>query len=434
MWIWEIIEGTLLLQMAGLSFAVIVDPYLDKRQRRLMINIIILVTSLIFQNRMECVAGQMQTFWSVWGYIVRPVVIVLYILIVMSSGDKTTELSGSAPEETPWYKLKRQWPLWTLVGVNTVVYLTALFSPIAISFDENGHFIRGPLGYTCHIVSFFLLIWLLFMTGAQYNAKRKLETVMPAVTAFIITVSVVMDMNTKTSHVVTYLTITMVTGAVFYYIWLHLQFVREHEEALKAEQRIRIMMSQIQPHFLYNTLSTIQALCMIDPKKAFDTTEKFGKYLRQNIDSLSRTDMIPFIKELEHTKVYADIEKIRFPQIEVVYDIEDDGFLIPALSIQPLVENAIRHGVRIRENGLIEVRTRRTETCHEIRIIDNGKGFDVERAKQQDKTHIGLRNVKERLENMCGAAFIVKSVPGKGTDITIRIPLERGGMVENKAE
>ena len=80
------------------------------------------------------------------------------------------------------------------------------------------------------------------------------------------------------------------------------------------------------------------------------------------------------------------------------------------------------------------VRTRRTETCHEIRIIDNGKGFDVERAKQQDKTHIGLRNVKERLENMCGAAFIVKSVPGKGTDITIRIPLERGGMVENKAE
>lgn len=161
MWIWEIIEGTLLLQMAGLSFAVIVDPYLDKRQRRLMINIIILVTSLIFQNRMECVAGQMQTFWSVWGYIVRPVVIVLYILIVMSSGDKTTELSGSAPEETPWYNLKRQWPLWTLVGVNTVVYLTALFSPIAISFDENGHFIRGPLGYTCHIVSFFLLIWLL---------------------------------------------------------------------------------------------------------------------------------------------------------------------------------------------------------------------------------------------------------------------------------
>ena len=82
MWIWEIIEGTLLLQMAGLSFAVIVDPYLDKRQRGLMINIILLVTSLIFQNRMECVAGSMQTFWSVWGYIVRPVVIVLYILIV----------------------------------------------------------------------------------------------------------------------------------------------------------------------------------------------------------------------------------------------------------------------------------------------------------------------------------------------------------------
>ena len=434
-WIWEILELTLVLQIAGVSFAVIVDPYIKRRHRRFMLYIIVLVTSLIFQNRLEVTASDLQTFYSVWGYIVRPVVIVLYIQIVISSGELAKEqeqrlaaASVSGKEaKIPWYLSPK--PMWALVIANTIIYMTAFVSPLTISFDEEGHFMRGPLGYTCHIVSFILLVWLLFLTGRQSNASRKLETVMPAVTAFLITVAVVADMNSSTSHLVTYLTITMVTGTVFYYIWLHLQFVREHEQALMAEQRIRIMMSQIQPHFLYNTLSTIQALCRIDPEQAFDTTEKFGKYLRQNIDSLSRTDMIPFDKELEHTQVYADIEKIRFPNIDVTYDIQDNEFMLPALSIQPLVENAIRHGVRIRDDGLVQVKTKRVEDYHVIRIIDNGKGFDVEKARQQDNTHIGLRNVKERLEKMCSADFRVQSSPGSGTRITIRIPAS--GQVES---
>ena len=99
---------------------------------------------------------------------------------------------------------------------------------------------------------------------------------------------------------------------LLYYIWLHLQFVREHENDLKAQQRIQIMMSQIQPHFMYNTLATIQALCLSDPQKAFDTTALFSAYLRDNIDSLSKSDLIPVHKELQHTKIYTDIEMIRY--------------------------------------------------------------------------------------------------------------------------
>ena len=234
--------------------------------------------------------------------------------------------------------------------------------------------------------------------------------------------SVLLDMSVSQTYSLTFLTAAIVLATVFYYVWMHLMFAREHEDALMAEQRIKIMISQIQPHFLYNTLATIQALCMIDPQQASEITEKFGTYLRQNIDSLSQETMIPIEKELEHTKIYTDIEKLRFPTIDINFDIQDSDFMIPSLSIQPLVENAIKHGVRIRKHGEVNIETRSDDDFHIIKVSDNGKGFDVEQVLQIDQSHIGLRNVKERIEKMCNGNFIIESVPDEGTSITIYIP------------
>jgi LytS/YehU family sensor histidine kinase len=214
----------------------------------------------------------------------------------------------------------------------------------------------------------------------------------------------------------------MVSCCVFYYIWLHQQFVRRHERDMMAEQRIQIMMTQIQPHFLYNTLSTIQVLCVVDPPQAAEITGKFSVYLRQNLDSLEFPGMTTFEKELEHTRTYADIERVRFPNIRVEYEIEDAGFSLPPLTVQPLVENAIRHGVRIREEGVVRVLARKTEGGHEVVISDNGVGFDTDAVKQLDGTHIGLKNVRERIETMCGGSVTVLSRPGEGTKVTVFIP------------
>jgi sensor histidine kinase YesM len=200
--------------------------------------------------------------------------------------------------------------------------------------------------------------------------------------------------------------------------------VREHENALKAEQRIKIMMSQIQPHFLYNTLTTIQSLCLTNPQKAFETTGKFGSYLRNNIDSLNRSELITVEKELEHTRVYADIEMLRFPKISVEYHIEAADFCVPALTIQPLVENAIRHGVRDVDRGLVEVSTKQTEGGNIIIISDNGVGFDTNIPFSTDKDHIGIKNVSERIKSMCGGTLSIDSKLGEGTVITITIPRE----------
>ena len=186
------------------------------------------------------------------------------------------------------------------------------------------------------------------------------------------------------------------------------------------------MKTQIQPHFLYNTLSTIQALCDIDPEKASETTGKFAKYLRNNLESLDRTDRIPFEKDMEHTLIYTDIEMIRFPNIRIEQDIEDEDFTLPALTVQPIVENAIRHGVRIREEGIVRISTRRDGDCHEIVISDNGKGFDIEKAGDGGGLHIGVKNVRERIERMCGGTLDIKSRMDEGTVVTIRIPVDSG--------
>lgn len=113
---------------------------------------------------------------------------------------------------------------------------------------------------------------------------------------------------------------------------------------------------------------------------------------------------------------------LRFPDARVEYRIEDDQFEIPALTIQPLVENAIRHGIRYRKDGLVTITARRDSGWHQITIQDNGVGFDTKEQKSAGGTHVGLINVKDRIEQMCRGTMAVKSEIGKGTSVTLRIP------------
>lgn len=401
----------LVLPLIGLAIAVGTDPYIHREHKIIMLINLLLIFSMTMQNYLDYYfdfAGNMpveRTIAGIYGYIVRPMVIVLFFYIVRRKG--------------------QYWPAWVLVGVNAAVHLTALFSGICFRIDEENHFQRGPLGFTCHIISGILLVYLIYLTVREFSHSGRKETWIPMFNALLIVIAVIMDSIVWVDkYPTTFLTIAVVSCGIFYYIWLHLQFVRRHESALMAEQRIQIMMTQIQPHFLYNTLTTIQALCRIDPEKAFETTGKFGVYLRQNIDSLSQPDLISINKELEHTKVYADIEMIRFPNITVEYELEDTDFELPALTVQPIVENAIRHGVRIREHGIVKVITRRIPGHHEIVIDDNGKGFDTlgGAAEHTGTTHIGLGNVRERVERMCNGTVSIESVIDEGTTVTIRLP------------
>lgn len=263
-----------------------------------------------------------------------------------------------------------------------------------------------------------------FMFFRIHMTERKRVPVwIVIVLSALIVISVIADLAVGIRLPVSFLTVAATSGSVFYFIWLHLRFVRDREQSMMTDQRIQIMMSQIQPHFLYNTLTTIQALCATNPDLAARTVEKFADYLRQNLSALSQTDLIPFNKELEHAKIYSEIELLMFPSLHMEYDIMDRNFRLPALSIQPLVENAIRHGIRGKKDGTIMIRTRREEENHRIEIIDNGKGFDTEAPPQGKGSHIGIKNVRDRIETMCDGTMKVSSQPGEGTKITIRIPI-----------
>lgn len=201
--------------------------------------------------------------------------------------------------------------------------------------------------------------------------------------------------------------------------------LKEKEQEL-AEKKIALLVSQIQPHFLYNILGTIQWLCEKDPKKAQEATEQLSHFLRGNMDSLQSVTAIPAARELEHIRCYLNLEGIRFGEkLKTVYDIGTSDFFLPALCLQPLVENAVRHGVTKREEGgTITVRTRQTPDAYVVVIADDGVGFDPE-TPPQDGRHLGIENVRSRLAAQCGGTVTVESQKGIGTTVTVRIPKDR---------
>lgn len=233
-------------------------------------------------------------------------------------------------------------------------------------------------------------------------------------------------------HIMTYslvfLHITTTVSIVTIYIGIQSEQARimKEQELELAENRIAVMLSQIQPHFLYNSLVVIKQLIDIDPKQAKSAVVSFSDYLRANLDSLIIKDPIPFTEELEHVNNYLDLEKRRFGEkLSVEYDINVSSFRLPTLSLQPIVENAVRYGIMQKnDGGTIRISTMSEPGFWVISVSDDGVGFEANADTEKDgkRTHVGLSNVKQRLAAMCDGKLEIISVPGEGTTVTIKIP------------
>ena len=195
-------------------------------------------------------------------------------------------------------------------------------------------------------------------------------------------------------------------------------------EAQLKESRVSIMLSQIQPHFIYNTLGTIERMCLKDPEKAFDLVRNFSLYLRGNFSELDSVTPIRFGEELKHVEHYVNIEKVRFPDMNIEYDVETTEFVLPALSVQPLVENAIKHGLmRLESGGTVVIRSYETSSHFCVEVRDDGVGFDTS-LPIEEKKHVGLRNIRGRLKAMVNGELTIESQIGVGTRAVISIPKE----------
>lgn len=193
------------------------------------------------------------------------------------------------------------------------------------------------------------------------------------------------------------------------------------------ESRIATMLSQMQPHFIHNILNVIYYMCGKDPEAAQAAISKFSDHLRNNLEALSQQELITFRKEMDHIHTYLELEQIRFgEELSVVYDIEEDGFLLPVLSIQPLVENAVKHGIaKKRGGGVVTISSRQTENAYVVTVSDNGVGFDAERYMEDGKLHVGLANIRKRLTSRTNATVQITSTPGEGTTVTVTIPKKK---------
>jgi LytS/YehU family sensor histidine kinase len=193
-----------------------------------------------------------------------------------------------------------------------------------------------------------------------------------------------------------------------------------------TESRIATMISQIQPHFIYNTLGTIEQLCITEPKEASKLVRNFSLYLRGNFSELDNAKPIRFSQEMNHVKHYTDIEQVRFPDMTIQYDLRSVEFLLPALSVQPLVENAIKHGLMgLEEGGIVTISAYETDDSYIVEVTDDGVGFDMSVGYDETK-HVGIKNIRGRIEAMCSGTLTIESEIGKGTKATIRIPKEAG--------
>lgn len=200
--------------------------------------------------------------------------------------------------------------------------------------------------------------------------------------------------------------------------------IAEKKEEIENLQ-LNMVITQMQPHFIFNVLNIIYYLCAKDTKLAQTAIDDFSSYLRTNIDSLVSDELAPFSKELEHVKNYLDLEKLRFDEeLEIEYDIGPTDFHLPMLVVQPLVENAVKHGIAKSPNGgKLIVRTIEDYDNYYIYVIDNGVGFDTKKKPANDgRSHIGVENVRVRIEKRVNGKLEIFSTKGKGTTAVITIP------------
>lgn len=197
------------------------------------------------------------------------------------------------------------------------------------------------------------------------------------------------------------------------------QYMRQQQEI--ARQRASILMLEMRPHFIYNTMTSIYYLCDLDPQKAKQVTMDFTTYLRKNLTAIASENTIPFADELEHTRAYLSVERAQFEdKLFVDYDTPHTNFRLPPLTLQPIVENSVKHGLDPDSEPLhILIRTRKTAAGSLILVSDNGPGFEP---AEDDEPHIALRNIRQRLEMMCGGKLEILACEGGGTMVRVTIP------------
>jgi len=305
----------------------------------------------------------------------------------------------------------------TVIFLSVTMYRMTNPSHYLISSEHNNWFMLSQvLSLGCMAIAVGLLT-----TYRKFISKKERLTLLSYVG--LPTAAILIELFFLELTLITF-SITLVIFIYYASIQSELSQKIKQKELELTQNQIAIMLTQIQPHFLHNALSAIANLCTENPEKAKKAALDFSAYLRSNMESLNNRGLIDIEKELNHVKGYLDLEKAIYGNaLNVLYRIETGGFELPPLTIQPIVENAVMHGIGEREGGgTITISVTETDDEYLAIVSDDGMGYDTNSLQQGSCEHIGIKNVRQRIKEQCGGTLEITSEINKGTTAVIKIP------------
>ncbi|MBR4473961.1 MAG: histidine kinase [Oscillospiraceae bacterium] len=307
-----------------------------------------------------------------------------------------------------------------LFAVYAVLLIVTQFTTFIYYYSLDGEYHRGPW-YPLLLVPPILSMLALF--AAVLRRRERLSR--RQFTSFLVySLMPLIGMLIQIAFYGLY-TIVLFTAAAAMVMYVSMltdqveSYVRQQE--VLATQRANILVLQMRPHFIYNTLTGIYHLCGSDPAAAQRVINDFSNYLQHNFTAIAKKETIPFREELEHTRAYLAVEQARHEgMLHVTMDTPFINFRLPPLTLEPVVENAVKHAFDPSAGTLeIVLRTRETGKGAEITVEDNGPGYSP---ADDNEPHIGLENIRERLSMMCGGNLTIEMRDTGGTKVTISIP------------
>lgn len=372
---------------------------------------------------------------SAIGYILRPLVVMMQVLIISP------------------FKGRNKWLIAVPAIVNAAVFSTAFFgSHMAFWISDSNRFERGPMGFTIYFVMLFY-VFLLALFSVIYFKSDDISR--SAIVFLIVIQSVIVAMLEGTNILAGYVMPVAALGTLEYYFYLSVIYQGEMRETIAEKelhltrQQMTLLRNQIQPHFIFNSLSIIRSLAKRDSKKAVECIDSFSEYLKAHIYFIQDDELVSFDKELDNVGAYLDLvqsDSVRNVQVE--YDLGVTDFMIPPLTLEPVVENAIKHGIGM-DGGKIVIKTYEQDGSSIITVSDSGKGSpdkadqassapsaaSSENAdkvssgmsktgmteKEEKRLGVGIANTRRRLKMQCNGTLETK-LSDTGSVVTITIP------------
>ncbi len=419
----SIISAALLLSVVGLWFTAVM-PGIDRWGKRFFLRYFIVLMVCCFSGFIELI---------LYHYPVPYAAIYIVVFLELLSLSLPLPMLTAYMLHACGEDMRSSRLLHTTLGllaVYIVVLASAPFIGVFSPSTPDNHDYRGPL-YALLLLP-LIVILLLNLTGAiRRRAQMSHKAFLSLVIAQVPMTAALLAMLFLDALPLFDISYVLAALAMYSFILSDQieQNLRNHREIAQqqreiAHERASVMVLQMRPHFIYNTLMSIHSLCSLDPEKAQQITMDFTNYLRKNFTAVASDSTIPFSTELEHTRAYLTVEQAQYDDMLVVeYDTPFIHFRLPPLTLQPIVENAVKHGMDLDSEPLhVTIQTYRTDNASVIVVEDNGPGFDT---AEISESHTTLANIRQRLEWMCGGKMEIASREAGGTMVTVTIPDQR---------